>query len=325
MIRLLVISAVALLFSLVTAQADPVCIEPVSEQLARGLEQAGRICLSAGHEKDVAPAIDLLKSLQANLIAKTEADASRVDSAWSFVLKWQSFLAYCETENRSKARATASNIANLPIAHLMMRRSEICKRLAAIPVEGTLPLAAPFGFQESANENGSVDVVWHNAADDAENCVVEKKDGYGGWKSSATLPPNTENYHFPAPEVASAAEIREAVQRAAASCLSARGAEELDPTLTELARYWRGARSDIAECQRAEQSRIDCTLMFVCWWQDSLNEQAAGNKRAAAKRLRRLAATSQDYPVLPPQVILQRASAIDPDVGDFEVNLHDGV
>jgi hypothetical protein len=296
--------------------------ESIPERLLPGLAEAGRLCLAAEHERDIAPALALIRSMKAELVQAnaSQAEASRIESALDFLLKWQTYLAYRNDEYWGSAGAMVMHLSNLPVAHLMMRRSEIRERLTKMPREETGPPAPPLNVhrrQDLEDERDAFDLIWTNAADDAEYCVIERDDKYGEYSEIAILPPTIENYYpFPRDAKASSPEA-DVVRRAADACLRAVRIEELDPVLKELASFWRGARSDVTRSERAEQSRIDCALLFVGWWQDSLAELHAGNKERAARILRRLAATNRDYPVLEPQVILERASAADPNVNDF--------
>ncbi|MEN3370417.1 MAG: hypothetical protein V7609_2560 [Verrucomicrobiota bacterium] len=317
--RGLLVSAVIWLLA---ASSQPAFGELIPDKLLRGFAEAGRICLAAEHERDVEPALAVIRSMKVELAqAKaSQADLSRVEGALNFLLKWQTYLGYRDTESWGKAGAMVMHLSNLAIGHLMIPRFEIRDRLTKFPLEKLGPPAAPENVhrvRDEDDESGSFDLVWTNGAEDAEHCEISQEDGYGGYREVAILPPNIDNYHpFTRDAKPSSAEAL-AVQRAAAACLRANQLEELEPALKDLASYSRGARSAATPSERAEQSRIDCALLFVGWWQDSLTDLRAGRKEEAAKRLRRLASTNRDYPVLEPQFILQRATAADPNVGDF--------
>jgi hypothetical protein len=301
---------------------QPATGEMVPDKLLRGFAEAGRICLAAEHERDVEPALAVIRSLKAELTqAKaSSSDLSRVEGALNFLLKWQTYLNYRDTERWGEAGGMVTHLSNLPMGHLMIPRIEIRDRYTKqMREEIPAPPAAPQDIRkvrDEDDESGSFDLVWTNAGY-AEYCSISLEDRYGGYREVAILPPNIDNYHPVTGDAKPSSAEALAVERAAVACLRATQVEELEPTLKELASYWRGARSAITPSERAEQSRIDCALMFVGWWQDSLADLRAAKKEEAAKRLRRLASTNRDYPVLEPAVILQRATVADPNVGDF--------
>jgi hypothetical protein len=307
---------------LLTASNQPACGEALPDRLLRGFAEAGRICLAAEHERDVAPALAVIHSMKAELMQAnaSPADLSRVECARNFLLKWQTYLSYRDAERWGSTGAMVMHLSNLAIGHLMMPRSEIRYRLKKFPLEKLGPPAAPQEVRRVRDENdesGTFDLVWINAADDAEYCAISREDGYGGYRDVAIMPPNIDNYHPFSRDAKPSSPEAQAVQRAADVCLRATRVEELDLALKDLASFWRGARSAATPSERAEQSRLDCALLFVAWWQDSLTDLRAGHKEEAARRLRRLAGTNRDYPVLEPQMILERAIAADPNVGDF--------
>lgn len=313
--------APALLWLLV-ATARPDCVEATPQELLPILEQAGRACLAAHHERDLEPTIAALNAVKAQLIARriSQTDASRIESALQALDLWQQYLSARRNEYWAQAGPLLAHIANSPMVQLMAPRSKIRRRLLAMPREAPRPPVAPTNLRRITSPDsapGEFDLLWDHRDDLTEYCLVEDDNKRHGVIGIAILPPDTRNYHLPAPADNPPSEIARAVRRAAEKCLAAARPEQLDPVLRDLARYWRGARSAAQPCQRAEQTRVDVALMFVALWQDSLIKLNAGEKAEAAKLLRTLAGTDRDYPVVEPAVILRRAIALHPAGGDF--------
>lgn len=311
---------------LLTISSQVASGEAIPERLLPGLAEAGRICLAAERERDVAPALAVIRSMKAELVQAhgSRADASRIDSALDFLLKWQTYLASRDADHVEKTGTMVMHLSNLPIGHLMMRRSEIRARLSGIPLERLGQPAAPQDVHRlrvpDEDDSGAFDLIWTNSAADAELCALSRDDKYGAYSEIAILPPNIENYYPFFRDAKPSSPEAQAAQRAAGVCLQAIRVEDLDSALKDLASFWHGARPAETHSERAEQSRLDCALQFVALWQDSLAELQGGNKERAAKILRRLASTNRDYPILEPRVILERATAADPNVNDFIVD-----